>query len=146
MQAFATLAFILTIAATRGEAAESTTATISGIVRSTQGGAVADARVAAVSPSGRYDARTDARGAFRLLGVVPDTYTISIEARGFDTAVQSGITALPAGAPSLAVRLTPALATIGSVRSSVTPIAIGSTVERFVITGTAAGSTLTSRA
>jgi hypothetical protein len=135
MQAFATLAFILTIAATRGEAAESTTATISGIVRSTQGGAVADARVAAVSPSGRYDARTDARGAFRLLGVVPDTYTISIEARGFDTAVQSGITALPAGAPSLAVRLTPALATIGSVRSSVTPIAIGSTVERFVITG-----------
>jgi hypothetical protein len=121
--------------AARLDAAEITTATISGVVTSTQGNAVAGARVAAASPSGRYDARTDSRGAFRLLGVVPDTYTVSVEARGFDTAVQNGITALPAGAPALTVRLTPVLATIGAVRSSVTPMGAGATAERFVITG-----------
>jgi hypothetical protein len=116
-------------------AAESTTATLSGVVQSTAGGAVAGATVTASSPSGTYSARTDAHGAFRVLGVLTDTYTISVEARGFVTAVRSGITALPGDAPRLAVRLVANLSTIGTIVSTVTPIAVGATSERFVITG-----------
>jgi hypothetical protein len=134
-RALAAIALILSLAPLRAGAAETTTVSISGVVQTTAGVPVADAHVAAVSPSGRYDARTNARGTFRILGVIPDTYTISIDARGYETAVSNGITASPGEAPSLAVRLTPTLATIGNVRSSITPIAVGSTTERFVITG-----------
>ncbi|HEY5340639.1 MAG TPA: carboxypeptidase-like regulatory domain-containing protein [Candidatus Aquilonibacter sp.] len=116
------------------KAAETTTATISGVVTSAQGAPVAGAHVSAASPSGRYDGRTDAKGVFRLMGVQSDTYTVSVEARGFVTAVQGGITALPASSAALVVVLTPAIATIGSVRSSDTPIDVGATSERFVIT------------
>ena len=134
-RALVALGLALTIVVPRAEAAETTTATISGSVSSAHGDAVAGAHVVAASPSGRYESRTDARGAFRLLGVVPDTYTISIDARGYDTAVRGGITALPGGAPVLTVALTVSLATIGRVQSTGAPIDIGSTSERFVITG-----------
>jgi hypothetical protein len=70
------------------KAAETTTATISGVVTSAQGVPVAGAHVAAASPSGHYDGCTDAKGVFRLPGVQSDTYTVSVEARGFATAVQ----------------------------------------------------------
>jgi hypothetical protein len=134
-RALIALGLALTIIASRAEAAESTTATITGTVSSQHGDAVAGAHVVAASPSGRYEARTDARGAFRLLGVVPDSYTISVDARGYDTAVRSGITALPGGAPVLTVALTQTLATIGRVQATGAPIEIGSTSERFVVNG-----------
>jgi hypothetical protein len=133
------LALFLAIVAPSVRAAETTTATISGVVTSAQGGPIAGAAVAAASPSGRYTAFTDARGAFRLLGVTADTYTISVEARGFVTVLRSGVAAVPGGAPVLSVALAPALATIGSVRSSSAPIDIGATSERFVISGNGAG-------
>jgi hypothetical protein len=116
-------------------AAESTTAILSGTVLSAAGVALAGARISAASPSGSFTATSDARGAFRILGVVPDTYTLSVEAHGFTTAVQSGIAAAPGSAQTFAVQLTPALATIGAVRSTVTPIQSGATSERFVVAG-----------
>lgn len=119
----------------RADAAETTTATIAGVVTSTQGGPIAGAQVAAGSPSGRYEATTDARGAFRLLGVLPDTYTISVEAHGFEAAVRAGVTVQPGSGPTMNVRLTPVLATIGAVGSTVTPIELGATAERFVVSG-----------
>ena len=116
-------------------AAESTTTVISGSVTSLHGLPVAGAHVAAASPSGSYEATTDARGAFRLLGVVPDTYLLSVEARGYSSAVQAGVTVTAGNAQQLAVRLIPAIATIGTVRSTVTPMQSGSTTERFVVPG-----------
>jgi hypothetical protein len=133
-RAVLTLAFVLSILTVRADAAGTTGATLSGTVTSAQGAAVAGAHVAAVSPSGHYDTRTDAHGAFRLLGILPDTYTISVDARGFATAVQVGITLLPAATRALSVHLTPALATIGAVRSTVTPLDVGATTEQFTVT------------
>jgi Carboxypeptidase regulatory-like domain len=114
-------------------AAESTTAALSGTVRSAEGTAIAGAHVAAASPSGSFEATSDARGAFRLLALTPDTYTISVDARGYTTAVERGVTVGPGSAQMLAVRLISVLTTIGSVRSTVTPIQSGATSERFVI-------------
>jgi TonB family protein len=45
---------------------------------------IAGARVTAIGKNGTTTAVTDADGAFRIEGVAPDTYTISVEAAGFD--------------------------------------------------------------
>jgi hypothetical protein len=127
------LAVVLAWMIAPASAAESTSAVITGRVVSSTGTPVAEARIAAASPSGTYGATSDARGAFRLLGVAPDTYTISIEARGYDGAVQTGIVAAAGSAQQLAVRLLPVIKTIGGVTSTVTPIQAGSTTERFLI-------------
>ena len=101
------LLLVLVALVARADAAESSTATIAGVVTSTQGEPIAGAQVAAGSPSGRYEATTDVRGAFRLLGVLPDTYTISVEAHGFEAAVRAGVTVQPGSGPTMNVRLTP---------------------------------------
>jgi hypothetical protein len=131
----AAFAFVLCTLATRADAAESTTGTIAGSVSGPSGIAVNGARVAAASPSGTYQTVTDARGTFRLVGVTPDTYTISVEARGYQTAVQAGITAQPALVARLTVRLIPTVATIGSVSSRIEAVDVGATSERFVASG-----------
>jgi hypothetical protein len=138
---FFAFTFLLCTLVTRTDAAESTTGTIAGIVTGPGGAAVSGAQVEAASPSGRYQTITDARGTFRLLGVALDTYTISVEARGYESVVQAGITAQPAIVGRLAVRLVPTVATIGRVASRIEPIDVGSASERFVVTGDAARPT-----
>ena len=128
----AMLAVSIYISATGLDAAESTASALAGTVVSASGSAVAGAAVSVASPSGTYRTVSDARGAFRILGVAPDTYTISVEARGFTAAVQRGIVAGAGGTQAIAVVLVPALTTIGGVRSTVTPIASGATSERFL--------------
>jgi hypothetical protein len=110
-------------------------ATIAGVVSDAGGSAVVGANVAAASPSGRYRAITDARGAFRLLGVAPDTYTISVKAHGYELAVQRGITASPALVQRLAVHLIRTIPTIGRVASRIGVIDAGAADERFVVGG-----------
>jgi hypothetical protein len=133
VRTFLALALVLFTLKVRADAAGTAAATISGTVVSTTGDVVAGAHVAAVSPSGRYEAQTDAHGAFRLLGVLPDTYTISVDARGFITAVRRGVTVQPSAASALAVRLTRALTTIGAVQSTVAPLVVGATAEQFTV-------------
>jgi hypothetical protein len=119
----------------RSDAAESTTATISGAVSDADGSAVDGASVAAASPSGHYQATTDVHGTFRLLGVAPDTYTISVEARGYDVAVQRGIVATPAQVQRITVHLIRTVTTIGRVSSRIDAVDIGAASERFVVSG-----------
>jgi hypothetical protein len=135
--ALSAFAFTFCIAVPRAGAAEATTATIAGVVTDTAGGPVRGAHVAAASPSGRYQTTTDERGAFRLLGLALDTYTVSVEARGYEAAVQPGITAQPAFVQRLAVRLNPTIATIGRIASRIDAIDVGSATERFVVAGDA---------
>jgi hypothetical protein len=116
-------------------AAESTTGTIVGIVRSTSGLPIADARVSAVSNAGRYAVRTDARGSFTLLGVVDGTYAVSVSASGYADASQSGIGVLPGGRAHLEFALAPVLETIGSVRARASSFEVGSTSDTFTVSG-----------
>ena len=136
---FVALTLIATLASTvASRAAESTTGTILGSVRSTGGLPISGARVAAVSSSGRYVVRTDARGNFTILGVVADTYAVSLQAKGYADASQSGIVVFPGGRAHLAFALAPLLKTIGNVRAHTSTFDVGSTSDSFAVTGTRA--------
>lgn len=76
-------------------AAGGQTGNLSGTVVDAQSKApLAGAAVSAASPSGSYSARTDARGFFSILGVAIDTYTLSVQAEGYETQLQSGVTVI----------------------------------------------------
>ncbi len=64
------------------------------IVDVTSGAPVPNARISIAAPSGRQEATTDAQGRFALLGVVVDTYTLSVEAQGYTPFSQSGLTVI----------------------------------------------------
>jgi hypothetical protein len=53
---------------------------------------IAGATVAMAAPTGNYTTTTNGSGFFNFLGVVVDTYTLSIQAKGYDSLQQSGIT------------------------------------------------------
>ncbi len=53
---------------------------------------ISGATVAAVSPSGSLRATTNASGFFTILGLIVDTYTVSIEAKGYEPYSLSGVT------------------------------------------------------
>ncbi len=96
--------------------AQSTTGQISGTITSGQSGApVAGAQITAAAPSGTYNARTDARGFFTLIGLSPDTYTVTIKATGFQAQVQNGVTVNAGLVTTVSLGLSGALQQIGRV-------------------------------
>ncbi|HYZ16681.1 MAG TPA: TonB-dependent receptor [Candidatus Acidoferrum sp.] len=119
-------------------AAEATTGTIAGSVASPSGQPLSGVHVVATSPSGRSTATTDARGRFTILGLAPDSYTISAESPGYEIAAQAGITVLPGQTQQLAIRLAGALRTIGSVKATSNAFVVGSPSDTFTVSGEAA--------
>jgi hypothetical protein len=116
-------------------AAEATTGAILGSVAATNGVALANARVTAASPSGVYTATTNQRGHFTLLGLTPDTYSVSVQAPGYEPAIQNGVTVLPNQSEQLAFRLVEQLRTIASTRATARAFAAGSTSDVFTVSG-----------
>jgi hypothetical protein len=119
-------------------AAEATTGTIAGTVVDDRNAPVPNARVTAASPSGRYATSTGASGRFAILGVTPDSYTVSVEAHGFEAASRTNVLVLPNGDANVAVRLVPELHTIGRVAARSSAFSAGSTTDAFAVTGDAA--------
>jgi hypothetical protein len=119
-------------------AAEATTGTIVGFALDRSGAPIAGARVSASSPSGSYIAACDARGRFTLLGVTPDTYTVSVQAPGYEPANQIGITVLPNQKQQLTFHLAPQLKTIANVRTARRTFVAGGTSDSFTVSGSAA--------
>jgi hypothetical protein len=115
-------------------AAEATTGTLIGTVDS-KSGPVAGAHVTVDSPSGVYATTTDARGHFRVLGMMPDTYALKIVANGFSDGNQPGVTILPGETLYVVVHLVPTLTTIASVQSKTPSFRTGSTSDTFTVTG-----------
>ncbi len=114
------------------------TGNVNGRVLDDAGKPVANAQVRFAAPQGSYTAKTDANGYFNLLGVIADTYTVSISVPGYAALTQSGIT-VPGGDTTQlgTVRLQHALRTIGnvtarSVSSAFTP---NQTVPQFTVGG-----------
>ncbi len=117
-------------------AAEATTGMITGSVFDNQsGGAIADARITAASPSGTYTAQTDLHGRFRLLGLAPDTYIVSVQASGFEPLSQNGITVLAGQSQGVIFTLLKQLRTIANVRATPRTFAAGSTSDAFTVSG-----------
>src|SRR4029077_14634350 len=76
---------------------------------------VAGAKVTATSPSGTYSATTDAKGGYALVGVAPDTYTITFAKQGYALATVSGVTVLPDDTKTVDGRLTVEVRTLSTV-------------------------------
>jgi len=58
------------------------TGIVSGTITDASGTAVGGAAVTLNAPTGHYTVRTDSRGRFTILGVVVDTYTLSVRRDG----------------------------------------------------------------
>jgi hypothetical protein len=119
-------------------AAEATTGGITGSVTTVAGEPVARAGIVATSASGRAATTSDARGRFRLLGLTPDTYAVSVEAAGYEAVTQRGVLVLPGQLDQVAVRVAPVLKTIGSVRAASGTFTVGATSDAFTVSAEAA--------
>ncbi len=114
--------------------AELTTGTMLGTVSTPAGKPLTGAAVAAQSPSGRYSAITDAQGRFTILGLVPDTYVVTVDLRGYEPASAS-IVVLPAEHTRLTFALHPAMKEIARVRTKAQAFTLGSTTDTFTVGG-----------
>ncbi len=117
------------------DAAESTTGIIRGTVLTTAGVPVAGAAITAAAGAGTYHGATDPHGRFVLVGVSPDTYTVSAQAVGFDAGVVAGVTVLPAQSQQLTFRIAPSIKQIGSVRATTSAFAVGAPNDSFTVSG-----------
>ena len=128
------LCVLFTITLHHAEAAELVTGGILGTVSTTTGAPIANARVSASAPSGRYTATTDASGHYTILGVAPDTYTVSVEASGFEP-VKATVIVLPSEHERFAVVLLAKLKEIAKVAAKAPAFAVGSTSDVFTVQG-----------
>ena len=113
---------------------------VTGVVQDNAGKPIQGAKATLASPSGTYTQTTDANGAFGFLGIPVDTYTISIEAKGFEPLGQPGITVEGGGTNSLGtVKLnrTNVPREIGRVtaRSQSSAFQPNQTVPQFTVSG-----------
>ncbi|HEX3466851.1 MAG TPA: TonB-dependent receptor [Candidatus Elarobacter sp.] len=108
------LAFVASLAAPA--LADTTTGNIQGTVTA-NGQPVAGVAVVAVAPSGRYTATTDAKGFFSMVGVVPDTYSVSFTKTGYGEATVNGVTVNPTITSTVNQTISQQLRTIGSTTS-----------------------------
>ncbi|MEA2720112.1 MAG: hypothetical protein QOJ39_1976 [Candidatus Eremiobacteraeota bacterium] len=89
----AALAAIFLALCLAGPVSAATTGSISGtVVDATAKKPVAGAVVTASAPSGRGTATTDANGFYNIYNLAPDTYAVSIRAKGYDDVLVSGVT------------------------------------------------------
>lgn len=138
---FAFLILLVNLAARPAHvvAAEATTGLIVGNVTAADGTPIGHATIAAVSPSGRYSAVSDARGRFTILGVVPDTYVVTADATGYATGTQSDVRVLTGQEERQLFRLEKtALRTIGNVRAASKSFTLGAASDTFTVNGDAA--------
>src|SRR5471030_2972228 len=56
---------------------------------------LAGVKIVATSPSGTYNGITNVRGGYALVGLAPDTYTLTFEKTGYALATVAGVTVLP---------------------------------------------------
>ncbi|HEY0797684.1 MAG TPA: carboxypeptidase-like regulatory domain-containing protein, partial [Candidatus Baltobacteraceae bacterium] len=124
--------------ATPAVAAEATTGAIYGTVLDQDGHPLARVTVSAASPSGSYAVTTDAQGRFAILGVVPDSYTISAEKQGFRSVSRLGVNVLPGERQQTEFTLAEQLLTIGHVSAGSTAFEPGSPSDTFTVSKTAA--------
>ncbi|MBV9104156.1 MAG: TonB-dependent receptor [Candidatus Eremiobacteraeota bacterium] len=120
------------------QCAQAVTGIVAGrVVSAANGAPIAVAEVAAASASGRYRTYTDQRGRYALVGVSPDTYAVTIAARGYESRTLGGITILPGATVTVDAQLVTALREIGRVtaRGAQTGVSIGETENVFRVVG-----------
>jgi hypothetical protein len=100
-------------------ASAGTTGTITGTVSDLGSGApIANVRVTAAAGSGTQSTTTNASGFYSLQQLIPDTYTVSFQAEGYQAASTPGINVQQDLTTRLDQRLQKELRTIASVRAA----------------------------
>jgi hypothetical protein len=102
------LAFLLVsaLAAYSGQrAVAGTTGGLNGSVSTADGRPIAAARVSVASPSQIASTTTDERGDFSFLSLSPDTYVVSVEAKGFGSVTIRNVTIVADQARSVSAML-----------------------------------------
>src|SRR5271154_5824846 len=87
--------------------AQETTGGLTGTVKDTTGAVVSGAQVVATAPSltGSKEFKTDASGTYRFVNLPPDTYTVTVTAKGFATVKREGVTIEVGHLPTLDIPL-----------------------------------------
>jgi hypothetical protein len=98
---------------------------------------LANVAVTAASPSGHYSATTDAHGLYTILGILPDTYTVSFSAKGYAAASTAGVTVFAGSVLHVNIELQRSIKTIASIRSRSVGSAFqpGMTTDTYTVTG-----------
>ena len=110
--------FVLSSVAAPMPSLAATTGTIQGTVTDVQTGKpVADALVAAAAPSGSATTTTDSHGFYVLQSLIPDTYTISIQAKGYNSQSIPGVVVQQDLTATENVRLAVEMKTIANVHA-----------------------------
>ena len=113
-----------------------TTGSLSGTVQASDTKTpIAAAKITAISPSQSATATTDAGGHFTFASLAPDTYTISVEKQGFESASQSGVSIFADQSQSLTLTAQRTLREIGRVtsRSSTDLVKPGTTADVYSV-------------
>jgi hypothetical protein len=116
-----------------------TTGTLTGTaINATTKQPIAGAKITAASPSQIASVTADATGHFTFLALAPDTYTISVDAKGFESTSLSGITVAADQTRTLTLTAEAALRTIGRVttRSSTSLVRPGTTSDVYSVDAT----------
>ncbi|MEO9171162.1 MAG: carboxypeptidase-like regulatory domain-containing protein, partial [Candidatus Baltobacteraceae bacterium] len=114
------------------------TGTLEGRVIDDAGLPIAGAAVSITSPSGAYATKTDTRGTFRIIGVLIDTYALSLTKEGFSPYSVAGITVPGDQTVALgALKLQRSMRTIAHVtsRSSSSAFQPGQTQDSITFSG-----------
>ena len=134
-------AVLVAVCAQFVRAAELTTGTIIGSVRTVDGAAVAGARVSARSPSDRYETTTDPAGRFIMVGVAADTYVVTAQAEGYKAAGDI-VTVLPGEREQISFSLQKQLREIARVEAKGEAFSVGSTAIPLPLPATRRGRPL----
>ncbi len=125
---------VLALSFGHADAAEFVTGAILGSISTATHAPIANARILALAPSGRYVGTTDVGGRFTILGVAPDTYDVSVEADGFKRA-NATVVVLPGEHARLAIVLLVNLKEIARIETRGEAFAVGSTSDVFTVQG-----------
>jgi hypothetical protein len=103
---------------------------------------IAGAKVTAISPSQNASATTDGQGRFSFLSLAPDTYAISVDAKGYQGTTLSGITVQADQVQTLALTGSASLQTIGrtSARATSDVVKAGETADVYSISAAQAAA------
>lgn len=99
---------------------------------------IAKAAVTATAATGNYRTVSDAKGVFTIVGVVPDTYTVTVTAAGYAVYSQPGVTVTTDEATRVQVALSKTIKGLGVVRvhSSTSAYQPDQTVDRYTLNST----------